>query len=588
MRLGASRFSGLVYAATICVMVLSGMILYRSAGERTAAVERLSRTQQVMLQMEEVESLVKDAETGQRGYLLTGDKAYLASYEQAEARIEPALSRLNVLISDNPTQQSHVLQLRGVIDAKMNEIANTVTLYQQGKGEEALQVVHSNLGRAVMDQVRAILREMRAEETRLLRERQATLGRLTRDLTLAIGLSTLANLVLLIAIVGLHRRSIAAERSNAEQIRIREEQFRTTLTSIGDAVITTDAEGRVTFVNKTAETVLGRKLAECIGWPLAEVFPIYNEQTGAVSENPVSRVIASGKVAGLANHTVLKRADGKEVPIEDSAAPIRDDRGQVCGVVLVFRDVTREREAQVALRRADRLAVAGRLAATVAHEINNPLEAVFNLIYLAMNEPATPEAVRSQLGKAVQELNRVAHVTRQTLRFHRTAPGLVEIDVASLVDELLELFATRLSSRGIVVRRRYQTGLQVVTSQDDLKQILSNLVGNAADAMPNGGELTVAVAPSSENGEMGLCIRVEDTGHGITPEDQSRVFEPFFTTKAETGTGLGLWVVKQLVEKHGGSISLQSPADGKAGARFDIQLPTVSALRNASATTAAG
>ena len=586
MRLGTGRLLSLVYAATLCVILLSGITLYRNLRVRTAAVERMSHTQHVMLQLQEIQSLVTDAETGQRGYLLTGDKAYLLPYEQAQTRIEPALAHLTDLTSDDASQQSRIVQLRGVIAAKMSDVGSTVALFEQGKGEEALQIVHSNLGREVMEQIRGLMREMQAEETRLLGQREAALKRSTQ-LFVTIVLSTALNLLLLVVIAGLHRQRMAAERASAKQVRISEEQFRTTLTSIGDAVITTDAQGRVTFVNQTAETVLGRKLAECVQRPLDEVFPIYNEQTGAAAENPVQQVLASGEVSGLANHTVLKRADGTQVPIEDSAAPIRDDSGRVCGVVLVFRDVSRERESQAALRRADRLMVAGRLAASVAHEINNPLEAVFNLIYLAMNDPTTPASVREQLQKAVQELNRVAHVTRQTLRFHHTAPGITEVDVPALVDELVELFATRFSSRGILVERHYQPGLKIVVSQDDLKQVLSNLLANAADAMPNGGELTITIEPLTRSGEPRLRIAVADTGSGIAPENRSRIFEPFFTTKPQIGTGLGLWVVKQLVEQHGGAVSLQSPDDGKGGARFEVQLPVVSGLRHSADTAAA-
>ena len=586
MKPGLSRFTTLVYVAAICVMLLSGITLYRNVHERGAAVERMTHTQQVMLQLQEVEYLIIDAETGQRGYLLTGDKAYLQPYEHAQTRIDPALDRLTILTSDDPLQQSRIVQLRGIIAAKMNELQSTVSLYEQGNTGEALQIIHSNVGREIMDQIRSHMREMRTEETRTLEVREAALKHSTH-LFVTIALSTAVNLLLLIVIAILQRQRISAERSSAEQLRIREEQFRTTLTSIGDAVITTDAEGRVTFLNPTAETVLGLKLAECVQRPLEEVFPIYNEQNSARAENPVDKVIASGQVSGLANHTVLKRWDGQQVPIEDSAAPIRDDSGRVCGVVLVFRDVTREREAQAALRRADRLMVAGRLAASVAHEINNPLEAVFNLIYLAINDPATPAKVREELGKAIQELNRVAHVTRQTLRFHRTAPGIAEIDLSALIDELLELFETRFFGRGIAVKRQYQDGARVVTSQDDLKQVLSNLLANAADAMPNGGELTIAIEALAGGGEPQLRISIADTGHGIAAEHRSRIFEPFFTTKAETGTGLGLWVVKQLVEKHGGQVSLQSPVDGRLGACFEIQMPQVSALRHSAATNAA-
>ena len=581
-----ARLLSLVYAATLCVVLLSAFTLYRNIGTRSAAVDRMSHTQQVMLQLAEIHSLITDAETGQRGYLLTGDKAYLLPYEAARARIEPAFASLADLTSDSPRQQARIVQLRGAVSAKMTELGSTIELFEQGKGGESLQIVHSNLGREVMEQIRGLMGEMQAEETHLLAERQAALRRGTQ-LFVTIALSTALNLLLLLVIAGLHAQRMAHERAAAEQIRIREEQFRTALTSIGDAVITTDAEGRVTFVNSTAETLLGKKLADCVRRPLQEVFPIYNEQTGNPAENPVHRVLASGQVSGLANHTVIRREDGTQVPIEDSAAPIRDDRGEIYGVVLVFRDVSSERESQLALRRADRLMVAGRLAASVAHEINNPLEAVFNLIYLAVNDPTTPAEVREQLSKAIQELNRVAHVTRQALRFHRTEPGIAEVDLSALFDELLELFASRFSTREVAVERRYRTGVKVVISQDDLKQVLSNLLTNALDAMPNGGKLIITIAALTRGEKPWVRICVEDTGAGIAPGNRSRIFEPFFTTKAQTGTGLGLWVAKQLVEQHGGSIALHSPAGGDAGACFEVQLPEVSALRQPAGSAAA-
>lgn len=587
MNRNLSKFSGLIYAATICVMLLSALVLYRNVRTRTAALERVSHAQDVLLQLEEIDSLIKDAETGQRGYLLTGDKEYLNPYTRAQAGIDPALSRLEALIRDNPGQQARIPQLRGVIDARLAELAETVALYDEGKHTEALQIVHSNLGREVMNQVNEQIHAVRQEESRQLQLRQNAWIRATRNLFLAIALSTGANLFLLFVIAAMNRQRIAAERSTAEELAIREQRFRTTLASIGDAVITTDQQERVTFVNPTAENVLGLTLAQCIGRPLAEVFPIYNEDTGAPAENPVMRVIAEAKVTGLANHTILKRRDGAQIPIEDSAAPIRDDSGRVCGVVLVFRDVTRERDAQEALRRADRMMVAARMAATVAHEINNPLEAVFNLLYLSSTDPSTSGQVRHHLEQATQELNRMAHITRQTLRFHRTSPGMAEVDVGALVDDLLELWGPRFSSCGIKIIRQYQPGSRLVTSPDDLKQILSNLLTNAGDAMANGGELAIVVTSASVDGESRLRIVVEDTGYGVAPENVNRIFEPFFTTKPDVGTGLGLWVVKQLVQKHGGSVSLQSPAKGKSGARFQVELPLVSAARAASNSSAA-
>jgi CHASE3 domain sensor protein len=194
-----SRFSGLIYSATICIMLLSGFVLYRNVRARTAALERVSHTQDVMLQLEEVESLVKDAETGQRGYLLTGDQEYLNPYTRAQSRIEPALSRLASLTSDNPRQQARITELRGVIDAKLTELEQTLSLYDEGKHTEALQIVHSNLGREVMNQARGQLYEMRQEESQQLQLRQKAWSRATRNLVLAIALSTGANFFLLLS-----------------------------------------------------------------------------------------------------------------------------------------------------------------------------------------------------------------------------------------------------------------------------------------------------------------------------------------------------------------------------------------------------
>jgi PAS domain S-box-containing protein len=156
-----------------------------------------------------------------------------------------------------------------------------------------------------------------------------------------------------------------------------------TLSGIGDAVIATDRHGIVTFLNPVAETLTGTSLERAKGQTIEEVFPIFNEATHLPAEDPVKKVLEVGSVVGLANHTALMNADGTLIPIEDTAAPIRDDRGQLIGVVLVFRDATKERKAQEIVRKTEKLAAAARLAASVAHELNNPLEAVTNLIYLA-------------------------------------------------------------------------------------------------------------------------------------------------------------------------------------------------------------
>jgi PAS domain S-box-containing protein len=208
---------------------------------------------------------------------------------------------------------------------------------------------------------------------------------------------------------------------HAAQIKQREEWFRVTLTSIGDGVIATDGIGYVTFINPIAEGLTGVPFSEGKGQLIDDVFPIFNEVSLRPVENPVRKVMQLGNIVGLANHTVVRHRNGSLIPIEDSAAPIRDDAGKLVGVVLVFRDATADRKSQEILRKTEKIAAAARLAATVAHEINNPLEAVSNLVYLAKLRPGMPDQALEDLNLAEQELNRVSHVTRQTLGFYREA-----------------------------------------------------------------------------------------------------------------------------------------------------------------------
>ncbi len=284
--------------------------------------------------------------------------------------------------------------------------------------------------------------------------------------------------------------------------------------------------------------------------------------------------MALGHVVGLANHTVLRHRNGSLLPIEDSAAPIRDDAGRLLGVVLVFRDATAERKSQDILRKTEKIAAAARLAATVAHEINNPLEAVNNLIFLAKLRPGVPAEAVNDLALAEQELNRVSHVTRQTLGFYRESNTPDKIEVPKLVENVLLLFANKFKTKNIVVEHEAEPCPPIQGWPGELQQVVANLVSNAADAVGNGGKMKVTVScvdgPEGKN----VQVRVEDNGPGIAPENLERIFEPFFTTKKDVGTGLGLWVSKAIVERHGGTIQVHSSnGDRNHNTVFSIRIP---------------
>jgi signal transduction histidine kinase len=228
------------------------------------------------------------------------------------------------------------------------------------------------------------------------------------------------------------------------------------------------------------------------------------------------------------------------------------------------------RKAEVALRNSERLATAGRLSATIAHEINNPLEAVTNLLYLAQTNLDNPEKVRSYLKTAADELKRVAHITRQTLVYHRGNTRAAEISAGAVVDEVLGLFSNKISRKNLSVKVSVDPAFRFRGHSGELIQVLSNLIGNAIDASDYDGHLVVA--GERHNGV--IEFTVQDNGCGIPPQNLERVFEPFFTTKSDVGTGLGLWVTRELVEKQGGSLRMSSSVEpGASGTTFVVRLP---------------
>lgn len=229
--------------------------------------------------------------------------------------------------------------------------------------------------------------------------------------------------------------------------------------------------------------------------------------------------------------------------------------------------------AEAALVKNERLATAGRLAATIAHEINNPLEAVTNLIYLARSAP--PSQARRYLKMVEEELSRIAHITKMTLGFYRDSSTPVPVDVAELVGEVLSLYQSKLHAKRIRVRSQIERAQPILGSRGELRQVISNLVANAVDALPHGGSLEISAGEAGGS----VWLRLADNGPGIPPGNLTRIFEPFFTTKAELGTGLGLWVSRQIVEKHGGTITVESSPSGTC---FTVSLPSAAQLPRAS------
>jgi len=367
------------------------------------------------------------------------------------------------------------------------------------------------------------------------------------------------------------------ERRRAQEaLRDGEERFRTTLGSIGDAVISTDSHGCVQFINAIAQELTGWSQAEGAGLPLAQIFRVRREDHQPL-EDPVQRVAQSGAVVTLNERTVLLTRAGREIPIDDTVAPIRDDQGQFMGAVLVFRDVRARRRAEDALRASEKLAATGRLAASIAHEINNPLESVANLLYMIEHHAGLDDTARNYARLAEQELERMDKIVKQTLGFYREAAAPVPVRVAGVLDNVLELYGRKIQRAGVRVRKNYRFDGEIHAFPGEMRQVFSNLLINALEACGDGGAISLHVTRSrdwTEPQRQGVRVTIADNGPGIPPENLHHIFEPFFTTKGEQGTGLGLWISYGIVQKHGGRIRVRSrTGPRRRGTCFSVFLP---------------
>jgi PAS domain S-box-containing protein len=569
------RFSVVLGFCLLLVVLIANALVTRSQLKVQISNEGwVAHTRRVLLELDQTESLIKDAETGQRGFLYTGKPAYLEPYNQALTELRGHLDRLSQLTADNQEQSTRVSSLRMLTNEKLGELAHTITLYRGGHPDEAKAYVLTDAGLVTMTKIRQVVDELQAEETSLEASRMTAYERSIRVTNICIYVATLIAALGLGLLAMYILREMGLREKHATQLRAREEWFRVTLTSVGEAVIATDQAGKVTFLNPLAERLTGITHVAAQGRPIEEVFPIFNEYTMKPVENPVKKVMELGKIVGLANHTVLQCSDGTMTPIEDSAAPIWDDRDQLIGVVLVFRDATEGRKSQEMLRRTEKLAAAARLSATMAHEINNPLEAVGNLIYIAKTAPDIPADAVRHLSLAEQELERVSHITRQSLGFYRESTVPEDIDMAAIVDSILTLYANKLQAKFITVHNDLGACPLLRGRSGEIKQAISNLIGNAADAVDHHGNIWVQLV--CDEGSTGTQIRltIEDDGPGIAEEHLGRIFEPFFTTKKDVGTGLGLWVTKEIVDRHGGTIDVSPRDEARSrGAAFHLVIP---------------
>lgn len=620
----------LAFALTLLLLMVVGGYSYTTMTKLRAGVEMQRHTYEVLAQTENVLKTMVDAETGARGFVIMGQEDYLLPYHDAQQNFPGQFNRLRQLTAAEPEQRLRLDLLEQQSKEKFEQLQTAIELRRTQGLDAIVKRAPTWRGKILMDRIREIIGQIREIEEKLLQQRSAALqSEVSRTLTTILLSSLVGILALALANVTtlreIRRRSAAEdslERANAElearvaartaelsdtnqalraEMKRREEAeaaeraqrewWRVTLSSIGDAVITTDGEGRINYINSTARTLTGWTLEEASGQPLDHVFNIVNEESRLPVESPIAKVLREGVIVGLANHTALIAKDGSEIPIDDSGAPIRDDQGRILGAVLIFRDITAQKQNERAREQLlisehharEQAEQASRLkdefVATISHELRAPLNAILGWARLLRGGKLDAEASAKAVETIERSAENQARLIEDLLDISRIITGKLQlemrtIDSTAAARAALETAAPSAEAKGIQLISDLDPDTSFISGDGDrLQQIIWNLLSNAIKFTPRGGLVKVRLTRDQSQ----VVITVQDTGMGIDPDFLPHVFDRFrqadsSSVRRHGGLGLGLAIVRQLVELHGGTIAAQSEGIGR-GATFIIRLP---------------
>ena len=337
--------------------------------------------------------------------------------------------------------------------------------------------------------------------------------------------------------------------------------------SSDDVIVSKDLNGIITSWNAAATRVFGYSAEEMIGASILKLIP---ENLHSDEKIIMENIRAGRRVEHF--ETLRRTKSGQLLDVSVTVSPIRDWHGRVIGASKILRDVSSRKRLEQALLQAEKIAATGRMAATIAHEINNPLEAVMNLMYLLRPMIADPAGI-SYFQSVETELGRVSHIAKQTLGYYREHAAATSASIGEIVLHAITIYEPRCKASGIEIKKAINSSRKIMLRRGEMMQVVSNLIMNAIYAMPAGGILSISVEDAAESPD-GIVLTVQDNGVGIAESDLPRVFEAFFTTHSTVGTGIGLFVAKQFVEGHGGQIEIKSRQDWEDhGTTVRISLP---------------
>lgn len=582
-----------VFVITAVVVLGCTFVTYQIGNQVLRAHEREQIRRQVIIDLDEISSTVKDAETGQRGFIITGDERYLAPFNDALSRLPAEIQRFKSMRRID-ISQADVDKITQLVAEKISELRRTVELRRTAGLEAATEAVRSGQGQQTMEKLRTEIRRVQSIKTVALeRDRQAS-DRMTRVRTVVFFAAGLLNLIVLAwgyrriaESIQLRDQALAEAARRDVELKRQKDLLAVTLSSIGDCVIVTDATGRITFMNKVAEDVTGWQFHEANGRPSTEIFNIVNEQSRQPVESPVEKVMKEGVIVGLANHTILIRKDGTEVPIDDSGAPIRDASGVMHGVVLVFRDFSEQKKVSRELREAKEAAETANKAkdqflAMLSHELRTPLTPVLATLNLWEVSGDLPEPIRSDVQMLRRNVELEARIIDDLLDLTRLGRGMVSVssedtDVHELLELLIVLSQSELHEKDLDVSVRLNASRHYVhTDAARLQQVLWNILVNAIKFTESGGNIIIRTSNKSDGD---IDISIADNGIGMSPETISKLFVPFEQGDSThhrryKGLGLGMTISNELIKLLKGKLTAESPGLGQ-GSTFTVSFPTI-------------
>jgi PAS domain S-box-containing protein len=590
--------ASLAGAALLVVLVIAVSFSTFKQVEEEAAARK--HTFIILISAADLLSSLKDAETSQRGYLLTGEESFLQPYLAVRNHIDDQLNELRLLSLISAAHQ-HLEAMSPLIDAKLAELSHTIELRRNRDMATALIVVRTGQGKQLMDSIRVEMSSFIKLEEDALNQHEEKFQSNMRLLFAFIVIISLFTLLFTLAFAYFiyretqQRLEKAAlretqhllemkEASNQQlqqanaTLQISEEKLAVTLNSIGDAVIATDAEGRVTLINPLAAQLTGWTELSAISRTVDEIFNIINKDTRLPATIPVKNTLALGTIHGLANHTVLIARDGSESDIADSCAPIRDRDGQVIGAVLVFRDVTGEYAAQQVLKEkhvelglAKSVAEKANLAkseflSSMSHELRSPLNAILGFAQLMESDIPPPSPIQMEsIGLILQSGWHLLTLINEVLDLAKVESGHAPlshepVSLAEVILECRKMIELQAQQRGIHLEfPTFEKSYFINADRTRVKQILINLLSNAIKYNTLQGTVEVKcteIVPGR------IRVSIRDTGAGLTPEKLEQLFQAFNRlgqeAGGEEGTGIGLVVAKRLVELMGGIIGVES------------------------------